>query len=188
MSESQKSLIMDVHPSVVSAWKSFDSVSKTLEKARLKREKLMANLTQLNDELAAYEQAFDQLGRQYVLNCCLTLERCLQEVGRGWCPICQEVVDFEGLSFARTSTTVHHPERSGDHGYYGGTSAYVERIYTFWRVPHRRHGCCELPPSRSREGGSVADAPVELYDQFGIPRPDEAKWEQFQPLLWQFVA
>lgn len=127
--------------------------------------------------------------KAFVLLCCKTLEQLMAQAGQGWCPLCQRVVALEKLSFAYTARNVHVDEHYGDHGYGGGTPARDYTEYTSYRVPHdcRRALVVETPMNNATYGGSIADAPPEVFATYGIPAIDPELLQAARPGIWEFL-
>ncbi|MEK9167569.1 MAG: hypothetical protein AAB613_02405 [Patescibacteria group bacterium] len=194
MLEGQGILLMSTPPAVERARKNLAQASSRKSAAASELNKLKAQVESTESKLQIKMEDVGVLERLFVLICCQELERLLANEGKGWCPICERLVNFDGYGVAYSTISRHCDAHEGDHGYMGGTSAADWTEYVYWRVPHRIHQLCEkkferVPryPLSHSYGGTIADAPAEVFTAFGILALDTEMLKRAKLSPWDFV-
>ena len=191
----QLPLLLDTPEMVVVALKQLENSNSKVERAKATQEALDTSLATAKSTLQEYETAHKEVERNFILASCLSLEEELKKNGKGWCPICERVVTFTGFACAYTTTPMHRPASDGDHGYMGGSPEYNWTKYVYSRVPditsHKK--CDRMFEDRGGSlldhsfGGTIIDAPAELFAQYGIPGLDPEMVKRCKLTVWDFA-
>lgn len=182
----QGTILFDTPLSVLRAEEQLERVRQLMIEDITNKETLALHLEAATKQVQVRRDELINVEISYVIDCCNALEELMVQEGRGWCPICQILVPFEGFYSGYTQNSIHVPEHwTGSEYTQAFHEACNETTIEYFRVPHYCHNDnfekVDKPFERipleynthARYGRSIAEAPAELFSAYGIAPIDQ---------------
>ena len=192
-------LIEDAPEAVIKVFKRLEAARLEAKDAEKKKGALELNLEEAFEILREKNGTLSDTERDCFMVCCQALLKELEGSNRGYCHACGALVPFEG-HIVGYLTTIVHVSAVSEREYRDAEDARDDTHYHYYHTPHKcpklsRVGkeayqkgkeACHRGYRDYHIGGTIANAPEELFAQYGIPSPSPEMLEKYRVTPWDF--